>query len=59
VRPAVSPTRPAVSPTRQHHLSSAGEGGSKYNTLRPQAEKTKNSEKLNISYFIINNQNLR
>ncbi|WP_214652610.1 hypothetical protein, partial [Ruegeria lacuscaerulensis] len=30
--------RPAVSPTRQHHLSSAGEGGSKYYQQKPQAE---------------------
>ncbi|WP_214652612.1 hypothetical protein, partial [Ruegeria lacuscaerulensis] len=46
--------RPAVSPTRQHHLSSAGEGGSKYYQQKPQAENyinLQNSAKLKVSVF--------
>ena len=38
MRPAVSPTRPTVSPVCPKRLSSAGEGGSKYNRISPQAE---------------------
>ncbi|WP_216603871.1 MULTISPECIES: hypothetical protein, partial [unclassified Ruegeria] len=44
--------RQAVSPTRQHRLSSAGEGGSKYNKQIPQAENTQKQKKFLKSSFI-------
>ncbi len=43
--PTVSPACPTVSPARHHRLTSAGEGGSKFNRIRPQAEKYRNLQK--------------
>ncbi|CUH41203.1 hypothetical protein RUM4293_00070 [Ruegeria atlantica] len=49
MRPAVSPTRPTVSPVCPKRLSSAGEGGSKYNRISPQAENWTNLRKTEFS----------
>ncbi|WP_211198615.1 hypothetical protein, partial [Ruegeria haliotis] len=47
---------PTVSPARLQRLTSAGEGGSKYNPLQPQAENWKLPIFFDFSYFITLNQ---
>ncbi|MBO9448132.1 hypothetical protein, partial [Ruegeria sp. R14_0] len=47
----VFPVRQAVSPTRQHRLSSAGEGGSKYNKHPPQPKNSLNLKKTEQTCF--------